>query len=93
MQQDSREDDGNTAVAAEGNLVNLVDHSVCGRNRVIAEPKLQEKIRDEIRTVCGGGEEGRMPRYSDRINMPFTEAKILKVQQLHTIVPLGKNVR
>ena len=56
---------------------------------MIARPELQTQIRDEIKHVCGGD---RLPRYPDRENMPFTEAVILEVQRLHTLVPLGKGL-
>ena len=55
--------------------------------RLIANPGMQQQIRDEIIATCG---EDRLPMYSDRSAMPFTEAFILEVQRLHTIVPLGK---
>ena len=57
--------------------------------RLIAHPEVQHRIREEIRSVCSG-EEGRLPGYADRVNMPYTEAVILEVQRLHTIVPLGE---
>ena len=55
--------------------------------RLIANPDMQQRIQDEIIATCG---EERLPMYSDRSAMPFTEAFILEVQRLHTIVPLGK---
>ena len=54
---------------------------------MISQPDLQRRIRNEINAVCGGT---RLPKYSDRESMPFTEAVILEVQRLHTIVPLGE---
>ena len=57
--------------------------------RLMEHPEVQQRMQEEIRTVCGG-QEGRLPGYADRVNMPYTEAVILEVQRLHTIVPLGK---
>ena len=55
--------------------------------RLIADPDIQQRIRDEIIEVCG---EDRLPTYSDRSRMPFTEAFLLEVQRLYTVVPLGE---
>ena len=48
-------------------------------------PDVQRRIQDEIETVCGE----RMPTFDDQGSMPYTEAVILELQRLHTIVPLG----
>ena len=55
--------------------------------RLIADPDMQQRIRDEIIATCG---EDRLPMYSDRSAMPFTEAFILEVQRLYTMLPLGE---
>ena len=57
--------------------------------RLIADPDVQQRIRDEIIETCG---EDRLPTYSDRSKMPFTEAFLLEVQRLYTVVPLGMSV-
>ncbi|XP_072041379.1 cytochrome P450 2J4-like [Amphiura filiformis] len=46
---------------------------------------VQKRIQEEITSVCGE----RTPSFADQQNMPYTEAVILEVQRLHTIVPLG----
>ena len=55
--------------------------------RLIADPDMQQQIREEILEACG---EHRLPTYSDRSRMPFTEAFLLEVQRLHTVLPLGE---
>ena len=38
--------------------------------------------------VCGSS---RLPTYSDRDKMPFTEAVIMEMQRLYTVAPMGRN--
>ena len=83
----------------ENHLVSFIDHMfIAGTEtssntlawcllRLVADPDMQQRIRDEIIATCG---EDRLPMYSERSAMPFTEAFILEVQRLYTIVPLGE---
>ncbi len=48
-------------------------------------PDVQKRIIEEMNSVCAG----RAPSFADQESMPYTEAVILEVQRLHTIVPLG----
>ncbi|XP_008302277.1 cytochrome P450 2K1-like [Stegastes partitus] len=46
-------------------------------------PKLQDQVREELRTVIGS----RQVQFSDRKNLPFTNAVIHETQRLASIVP------
>ena len=51
-------------------------------------PDVQKRIVKEIESVCGGN----APSFADQEAMPYTEAVILEIQRLHTVVPLGKTI-
>ncbi|XP_077461419.1 cytochrome P450 2U1 isoform X2 [Stigmatopora argus] len=53
---------------------------------MVVYPNVQDKIQAEVDTVVG---RGRAPSFTDRGNLPFTEAAIMEVQRLTTVVPLG----
>ncbi|KAJ8046402.1 Cytochrome P450 2U1 [Holothuria leucospilota] len=47
---------------------------------------IQQKIFDEIMEVVGGA---RRPQFTDKPNMPYTEATILEILRLRPAAPLG----
>ncbi|CAH2300797.1 cytochrome P450 2U1 [Pelobates cultripes] len=47
---------------------------------------IQKKVQDEIDTVIG---RDRPPSLTDKTHMPFTEATIMEVQRMTTVVPLS----
>ncbi len=49
-------------------------------------PEIQTKVQQEIDDVVG---RDRLPNLSDKDQMPYTEATIMEVQRIATIVPLG----
>ncbi|GAB6030771.1 hypothetical protein CHUAL_007620 [Chamberlinius hualienensis] len=49
-------------------------------------PEIQEKVQNEIDSVIG---RERQPSYNDRFNMPYTEAVILEVHRIVSLVPLS----
>ncbi|XP_014674645.1 PREDICTED: cytochrome P450 2U1-like [Priapulus caudatus] len=49
-------------------------------------PDVCKKVQAEIDDVIG---RGRMPCMADKTKMPYTEATIMEIQRLGTIVPLG----
>ncbi|XP_069754430.1 cytochrome P450 2U1 isoform X2 [Narcine bancroftii] len=49
-------------------------------------PEIQEQVHREIRDVIG---ESRSPSFKDRHRMPFTEATIMEIQRMTTVVPLA----
>ncbi|XP_078407105.1 cytochrome P450 2U1 isoform X2 [Cetorhinus maximus] len=51
-----------------------------------AHPEVQEKVQREISTVVG---ESRPPSLKDKLHMPFTEATIMEIQRMTTVVPLA----
>ena len=53
---------------------------------MLHNPDVQSKVHQEIDAVIG---QGRLPRLSDRVHMPYTEATILETQRMGDIVPLG----
>eukprot|EP00058_Branchiostoma_floridae_P014115 XP_002599603.1 hypothetical protein BRAFLDRAFT_58542 [Branchiostoma floridae] len=50
-----------------------------------AYPDVQEKVQAELDRVVG---RDRPPAFSDRINLPYTEATIMEIQRIATIIPL-----
>ncbi|XP_072046543.1 cytochrome P450 2J4-like [Amphiura filiformis] len=53
---------------------------------MMAHPEIQSKIQQEIDTVVG---RNRMPQWSDRLQLPYTEAVLLEIQRIRTVTPLG----
>ncbi|XP_057699332.1 cytochrome P450 2U1 [Corythoichthys intestinalis] len=53
---------------------------------LVVHPNIQEKIQAEVDEVVG---RGRVPSLTDRGSLPFTEATIMEVQRLTTVVPLA----
>ena len=53
---------------------------------MIAHPDLQRRVQDELDAVIG---RDRLPRLSDRLNLPFTMATILEIQRHASILFLG----
>ncbi|XP_072923253.1 cytochrome P450 2U1 [Hemitrygon akajei] len=51
-----------------------------------SHPEVQEQVHREIMAVIG---ESRLPSYKDRHHMPFTEATIMEIQRMTTVVPLA----
>ena len=49
-------------------------------------PDVQKKVQDELDSVIG---RGRLPEWSDRGNLPYTQATLLEVQRRANIVPNG----
>nr|XP_020757615.1 cytochrome P450 2U1 [Odocoileus virginianus texanus] len=49
-------------------------------------PNIQEKVHEEIARVIGAE---RTPSLTDKARMPYTEATIMEVQRLSTVVPLS----
>ncbi|XP_032885180.1 cytochrome P450 2U1 [Amblyraja radiata] len=49
-------------------------------------PGVQEQVYNEIRAVVG---ESRSPSIKDKHHMPFTEATIMEIQRMTTVVPLA----
>jgi len=49
-------------------------------------PEIQEKVQQELDTVIG---RERVPQYSDRLLLPYTEATLLEVQRYATIIPFS----
>ncbi|KAM7155080.1 cytochrome P450 2U1 [Molossus nigricans] len=49
-------------------------------------PHIQEKVHEEIERVI---HPGRAPSLTDKAQMPYTEATIMEVQRLTTVVPLA----
>ncbi|XP_014665425.1 PREDICTED: cytochrome P450 2F2-like [Priapulus caudatus] len=55
--------------------------------RFLSEHKsIQKKVQAELEEVIGSG---RLPRFQDRKNLPYTEATIMEVQRFGPVVPLG----
>ncbi|XP_036956138.1 cytochrome P450 2U1 [Acanthopagrus latus] len=53
---------------------------------VVLHPDIQDKVQKEIDEVLGPH---RAPSYPDKGSLPFTEATIMEVQRLTTVVPLA----
>ncbi|XP_072041972.1 cytochrome P450 2U1-like [Amphiura filiformis] len=53
---------------------------------MIAHPDIQRKVQHEIDNVVG---RNRLPNLSDKEHMPYTEATIMEVQRIVSIVPVG----
>jgi len=49
-------------------------------------PEIQEKLQQELDTVIGSE---RIPKYSDRQLLPYTEAVLLEVQRYASVVPFS----
>ncbi|XP_072043090.1 cytochrome P450 2J2-like [Amphiura filiformis] len=49
-------------------------------------PEIQAKVQQEIDTVVG---RMRMPQWADRLLLPYTEAVLLEIQRIRTVLPLG----
>ncbi|XP_059517955.1 cytochrome P450 2U1 [Myotis daubentonii] len=49
-------------------------------------PDVQEKVHEEIERVIGAD---RVPSFTDKAQMPYTEATIMEVQRLTMVVPLS----
>ncbi|XP_072044317.1 cytochrome P450 2J2-like [Amphiura filiformis] len=53
---------------------------------MIMYPEIQAKVQQEIDTVVG---RMRMPQWADRVLLPYTEAVLLEIQRIRTVLPLG----
>ncbi|XP_072040946.1 cytochrome P450 2J4-like [Amphiura filiformis] len=53
---------------------------------MMAYPKIQDKVQQEIDNVVG---RNRLPNISDKEQMPYTEATLMEIQRIASIVPLG----
>ncbi|EJD50383.1 cytochrome P450 [Auricularia subglabra TFB-10046 SS5] len=53
---------------------------------ILRNPGVYQKVREEIASVIGSG---RLPEYSDRPHMPYTDAAILESYRLYPVAPLG----
>ncbi|XP_067852274.1 cytochrome P450 2U1 [Heptranchias perlo] len=49
-------------------------------------PEVQERVHREISAVVG---ESRPPSLKDKLHMPFTEATLMEIQRMTTVVPLA----
>ncbi|XP_038056997.1 cytochrome P450 2J6-like isoform X2 [Patiria miniata] len=53
---------------------------------MMARPDILEKVQQELDAVVG---RGRLPRMSDKPNLPYTEATLMELQRVANILPLG----
>ena len=53
---------------------------------MITYPEIQVRVQKEIDSVVG---RNRLPKWADRLQLPYTEAVLLEIQRLSTAVPLG----
>ncbi|XP_072041959.1 cytochrome P450 2U1-like [Amphiura filiformis] len=53
---------------------------------MIAHPDIQRKVQHEIDNVVG---RNRLPKLCDKEHMPYTEATLMEVQRIVSIVPVG----
>lgn len=53
---------------------------------MLHEPEVGKKVQAELDRVVG---RRRLPRLEDRPNLPYTEAVILEVLRISSVVPLG----
>ncbi|XP_058066126.1 methyl farnesoate epoxidase-like [Anopheles bellator] len=53
---------------------------------MLHHPAVMRKVQSELDTVVGAG---RLPTSEDRPRLPFTEAVILEVERISTVVPVG----
>ncbi|XP_072039124.1 cytochrome P450 2J4-like [Amphiura filiformis] len=49
-------------------------------------PEIQAKVQQELDLVVG---RSRMPKWADRLILPYTEAVLLAIQRIRRVVPLG----
>lgn len=52
---------------------------------VAKHPEVQDRVRQEVRSVFDSG----LPSYADRNRLPYTEAVLMEVHRISTIVPLS----
>ncbi|XP_072039612.1 cytochrome P450 2J4-like [Amphiura filiformis] len=53
---------------------------------MMAYPDIQDKVHQEIDNVVG---RNRLPNLSDKEQLPYTEATLMEIQRIASIVPLG----
>ncbi len=53
---------------------------------MMAYPEIQNRVQKELDDVTHGN---RLPRISDKPNLPYTEAVLCEIQRMSTIVPLA----
>ena len=53
---------------------------------MITHPAIQRKAQQEIDQVVG---RDRLPKVTDKSNLPFTEAVTLEIQRIQTVIPLS----
>ncbi|KAF0301640.1 Methyl farnesoate epoxidase [Amphibalanus amphitrite] len=54
---------------------------------LVMHPDVQTRVQQEIDAVLGVGADRRLPSYSDRANMPYTEATLQEVSRRATVLP------
>ncbi|KAF0295173.1 Farnesoate epoxidase [Amphibalanus amphitrite] len=54
---------------------------------MVMHPDVQTRVQQEIDAVLGVGADRRLPSYTDRANMPYTEATLQEVSRRATVVP------
>ncbi|XP_072050914.1 cytochrome P450 2J4-like [Amphiura filiformis] len=57
-----------------------------GVKYMMAYPEIQKRIQQEIDSVVG---RDRLPRLTDKDNLPFTAATLLEIQRICSVVPLA----
>ena len=50
-------------------------------------PDVARKAQEELDAVVGND---RLPRFSDRENLPYTNAVVLEIMRWHSVAPTGK---
>ena len=53
---------------------------------MVLYPEVQKKAQEEIDVVVGNN---RLPSFSDRESLPYTNALVLEVLRWHSIIPTG----
>ncbi|XP_015920197.2 cytochrome P450 18a1 [Parasteatoda tepidariorum] len=53
---------------------------------LLRHPEVQERVHEEIDDIIG---QDRKPDLSDMSHLPYTEAMLLEVQRIATVIPLG----